>query len=146
MRTIATLIVATALCSGCWAAKMKVVIDPETQITTVTLQEGNGLRISQSSQTATYNTETKMLVLSQVSVVEKVSEDGRKMWAKLMEVAGYALGATVVASTAGLPTTPMAVAGGVIALTKQSLADPDPIPEPLPPDDDPEEEVPEKVE
>jgi hypothetical protein len=108
----------------------------------------NFVRVGSTVQILTYNPQTETVTMFQATVAEEVSPALMGGWKDLMDFASGALGATVAASSLGLPTTPAAVLGAAaVYITKKvSASDPDPIPEPLPPDDDPEEEVPEKVE
>ena len=91
----------------------------------------NLLRVSQVSQVSTLDPQTGEVALSQVAVDDEMSENLTASWSRLMEVAGYALGGAAISAAAGGPTTPAAVAGGLIAVTKQALTE-QPKPEPVP--------------
>ena len=122
-----------SLCSGCTVIIQKYDLD-EYGNPSLRSYNYNLLRVSQVSQVSTLDPQTGEVALSQVAVDDEMSENLTIAWTKLMEVAGYALGGAAISAAAGGPTTPAAVAGGLIALTKQALTEkPEPVPIPAQP-------------
>ena len=114
-------LIACLLASGCTTTKAICNLETNTCI----VENQNLLRVQQSSQVVTYDPQTEILSIAQVLVADAMSPEMLAAWSKLMEVAAFALTGTVIASTAGLPTTPAALAGGIVGYAKQRLTEPE---------------------
>jgi hypothetical protein len=86
----------------------------------------NLLRVGTTTQVTTYDPATGVVATTQVTAADEMSDNLTSAWSRAMDVAGFALGGTAVAAAAGGPTTPAAVAGGLIGYVKSKLTEPDP--------------------
>ena len=87
----------------------------------ITTENHNLLRVGTTAQVTTYDPQTGAVAISQVLAADEMSGNLDSAWSRLMEVAQYALAAAGISAAAGGPTTPAAVAGGLIGVMKQQI-------------------------
>jgi len=91
----------------------------------ITTENHNLLRVGTTAQVTTYDPQTGAIAISQVLAADEMSGNLEGAWSRLMEVAQYALAAAGISAAAGGPTTPAAIAGGLIGVMKQQITEPE---------------------
>jgi len=138
MRAAGLAILGLLVLVGCISTTTSYTLD-EAGNPVITTENHNLLRVGTTAQVTTYDPETGAIAISQVLAADEMSGNLGDAWSRLMEVAQYALAAAGISAAAGGPTTPAAVAGGLIGAVKQQLTEPDEPepeePEPGPADD-----------
>lgn len=122
----------TLLAVGCVSTITTYSIDEQGN-PVVKVENHNLIRVGATAQVTTYNPETMTVAISQVLAADSMSDNLTKAWSRLMDVAGYAILGAGVSAAAGGPTTPAAVAGGLVGYIKSKVTEED---------EEPEEETP----
>ena len=138
MRAAILSLAMVALIAGCIHTTTTYSIDDQGR-PVVRIENDNLLRVGTTAQIATYDPKTKNIALTQVLAADEMSGNLGSAWSRLMKVAQYALAAAGISAVAGGPTTPAAIAGGLIGVMKQQITEPEE-PEPEEPDPGPGED------